>query len=191
MAGNHSPLLSSYAKQIALAADKGAILDLACGGGRNGLYLVGQDIPVVFADRDPRALAQVEQSLAAEAYSRNRHLATLWQVDFEQGQIAPLEDRMFAGIMVYRYLHRALFESIRQAVYPGGIVIYETFTVDQPRYGRPKNPEFLLEHGELQACFSGWNILHSFEGVEQDDNGVDCRAIAQIVAVKDNPGFPG
>jgi tellurite methyltransferase len=184
MSGNHSPLLTHYADQIAAVAGKGAILDLACGGGRNGLHLVGQNIPVVFSDRDPRALAQVKQNLAAAAYSQSRHLASLWQVDFEQGQIDPLEGRRFAGIIVYRYLYRALFEAIKRAVHPGGIVVYETFTVDQPLYGRPKNPEFLLEHGELQACFSDWNILHSFEGVEQDDNGVDCRAIAQIVAIK-------
>jgi tellurite methyltransferase len=184
MSGNHSPLLTHYADQIAAVANKGAILDLACGGGRNGLHLVEQGIPVVFADSDPTALAQVERSLAAAAYSYGRDLAALWQVDLEQGQLDPLEGRRFAGIIVYRYLYRAMFDAIKQAVHPGGIVIYETFTIDQPRYGRPKNPEFLLEHGELQACFSDWNILHSFEGVEQDDKGVDCRAIAQIVAIK-------
>ena len=184
MTADYSPLLPEYLSQLALAADKGPILDLACGGGRNGLYLIEHNIPVVFGDINPEALAQVQQALTGEQVSAGAHLATLWPVDFERYQERQLNDRMFGGIVVYRYLHRPLFGSIKQAVYPGGIVIYETFTVDQPQFGRPGNPDFLLEHGELQTVFSDWNILHSFEGVVTNNSGDGSQAIAQIVAIK-------
>jgi len=63
-------------------------------------------------------------------------------------------------------------------------VIYETFTVDQPQYGRPKNPDFLSQHNELCGQFSDWNILHYFEGVVEKTEGDGLKAVAQIVAVK-------
>lgn len=184
MTTDYSPLLPRYLDELTAAAGQGAILDLACGSGRNGLYLIEQGIPVVFADISATNLAQVEHSLTTEHCKDRERLATLWPADFEQSGENPFDGRMFAGVLVYRYLHRPLFESLRRAIYPGGIVIYETFTVDQPLYGRPKNPDFLLQHGELREQFSGWNVLHSFEGAVPDSCGDAYQAIAQIVAIK-------
>ena len=186
MTMDHSSLLARFITQLSLAARKGVILDLACGSGRNGLYLVEQDIPVVFADINPEALARIERSLGGERYSGIEESATLWAVNFEGQQGDPFHERRFGGVIVYRYLHRPLCEWIKQSVYPGGIVIYETFTVDQPQYGRPSNPDFLLEHGELEAHFSDWDIVHSFEGVVKNSSGEGSQAIAQIVAIKDS-----
>jgi SAM-dependent methyltransferase len=178
------PLLPRFSSQLELAATLGPVLDLACGSGRNGLQLIENKLPVIFADISAEALLQVERSLADEPYRINESLATLWSVDFEQPLNSPLQGRMFGAIIAYHYLHRPLFESIKQAVYPGGMVLYETFTVDQPRYGRPKNPDFLLRHGELQEYFSDWTILHSFEGVIAKSAGGGSKAIAQLVAEK-------
>lgn len=182
MATDYSPLLPGYLTQITAAAKGGAVLDLACGSGRNGLYLLENDISVVFADNNPAALAQVQAKLATHRYRDRERLASFWPVDFEQCQASPFYDRKFAGIIVYRYLHRPLFEHIRQAVNPGGLVIYETFTVDQPKFGRPRNPDFLLEHGELAGHFSDWSLLHSFEGVVAAGSGDIPQAVAQVVA---------
>ena len=88
------------------------------------------------------------------------------------------------GIVVFRYLHRPLIRQIKLAVEPGGFVIYETFTVDQAQYGRPKNPDFLLLHQELQDYFSEWKIHHSFEGVSRKSKLDKPYATAQIVATK-------
>jgi hypothetical protein len=108
-------------------------------------------------------------------------------VDFERADVNPFGERKFGGIMVFRYLHRPLMESIKQAVALGGIVIYETFSVDQARIGRPTNPDYLLRHNELRDLFSNWNILYSYEGVEEQDNTANTRAISQIVALKPGP----
>lgn len=77
-----------------------------------------------------------------------------------------------------------MFEQIKQATISGGIVVYETFTVDQAQFGRPKNPDFLLKHGELAELFADWQILHSFEGIVDANNDAGKQAIAQIVARK-------
>tara|TARA_R110001592_G_C13192743_1_gene753274 strand:- start:23106 stop:23711 length:606 start_codon:yes stop_codon:yes gene_type:complete len=182
MATDPSPLLPGYLSQFKAADAQGTVLDLACGSGRNGLYLLENGIRVVFADNDAAALAQVQSTLRTQRYRDREHLATSWTVDFEQCQANPFDNRRFAAIIVYRYLHRPLFEHIRQAVKPGGLVIYETFTVDQPKFGRPRNPDFLLEHGELPGYFSGWSLLHSFEGVVTAGPDDTPQAVAQVVA---------
>jgi len=184
---NHSPLLEKTIELLHKSNIQAPVLDLACGSGRNGLYLVNQDIPVVFADIKESALAQVHSSLTNHD-GEVRSPASFWQIDFEQDDVEPLVGKSFSAIMVFRYLHRSLFEQIKQAVTAGGYVIYETFTVDQPQFGRPTNPNFLLQHGELAKIFSDWHIIHSFEGISESmvnaNNESAKQAIAQIIARK-------
>jgi SAM-dependent methyltransferase len=178
----YSPLISQYFKELkSLSIDKQAtVLDLACGSGRNGLYLINNSIPVTFADVNSIAIAQVKQ-LASMA--NNPQNANFWSVDFEQAEASPLTGKFFAAILVFRYLHRPLFEQIKHAILPNGLIIYETFTTEQPQFGRPTNPNFLLNSGELLDIFSDWTILHSFEGISESENGSK-QAVAQIVARK-------
>jgi len=182
----HSTLVSQYIKQLkslTSTADE-SVLDLACGSGRNGLYLVENGIPVTFADVSAVAIAQVQQHACLV---NNMKQADFWSIDFEQEEGTPLAGKSFAAIMVFRYLHRALFEQIKQAILPNGLIIYETFTTEQAQFGRPKNPNFLLKAGELADVFSDWQILHSFEGVVESANeSGQKQAIAQIVARKPN-----
>jgi len=181
---SHSPLLEKHIQQLQKISRQAPILDLACGNGRNGLYLMQQNIPLVFADVNESALEHVKNALTNYQLSDIKVPAEFWRVDFEQENITSLVDKSFSVIMVFRYLHRPLFEQIKQAVIEGGIVIYETFTVDNAQFGRPRNPNFLLKHGELAELFSDWHILHSFEGVVDANNDSGKQAIAQIVARK-------
>jgi SAM-dependent methyltransferase len=146
------------------------ILDLACGTGRNGLFLAKQGLPVVFADRNIDALSQIAPTLPVNS--------RLWQVDLEIDGVNPLAAQKFSAIIVYRYLHRPILDAIKQAVKSGGIIIYETFTTKQAVIGRPKNPDFLLQPLELPTLFASWHIHQQFEGL---DNG---NEISQIVAQK-------
>ena len=154
------------------------VLDLACGNGRNGMYLVNENIPVVFADRDQDRLDELAEALSGST------LADVWTVDFEAPGQSPLADEAFSAILAFRYLHRPLMPAIKNAIKPGGLVVYETFTTEHPRYGRPTNPDYLLRPGELEAVFSGWQILHSFEGESRSETGGRPQAIAQIIAEK-------
>ena len=73
--------------------------------------------------------------------------------DLENGSVWPLENRQFTGIIVTNYLYRPVFESIVQALTPNGVLIFETFSVGNERYGKPSNPSFLLRPGELLDAF--------------------------------------
>jgi tellurite methyltransferase len=186
---SHSSLLERYLEPLREAALTHPVLDLACGSGRNGLYLVENNISTVFADLKSSALDAVQAKLGSEPLRGKAYLAKLWPVDFEKEDLAALEKEQFGAVIVFRYLHRPLIEKIKDAIIPGGMVFYETFTVEQPRFGRPTNPDFLLGHNELGAHFSNWTLLHSFEGLIKPENSDSCRAIAQIVARK--PGING
>ncbi len=174
----HASLLHTFLAHSDRAAGAAPVLDLACGGGRNGLYLVQQGIPVVFADRRRDQLDEIA------AQTRDSNLATFWPVDFEEADRNPLQGRSFGAILVFRYLHRPLLAPIREAIQPGGLIVYETFTADQPRYGRPGNPDYLLRPGELRDTFGDWDGIHYFEGVTTSETSGREQAIAQIVARK-------
>lgn len=161
------PLLSETAR--ALGAP---VLDLACGNGRNAVFLALHGLDVVGCDVLPSALERTR------ALARSSGVAVgTWLVDLERTR-EPLPRSAFAAVLVFNYLHRPLVPAIREAVRPGGLVVYETFTVDQPRlFGKPRRPRFLLERGELPRLFEGFEILASREGVEEPG-----RAVASLVA---------
>lgn len=154
---------------------KPSVLDLASGSGRNGLYLAGKGLDVVFADKDAAALSSIETDLAKSSLNGK----TL-QVDLEQADSRPLEDLQFDICLVFNYLHRPLFEQIRNGVSAGGLIFYETFTTANRKFGRPRNSDFLLRESELMSYFSHWEVLHYFEGELAQPE----RAVAQIIARK-------
>ena len=77
---------------------------------------------------------------------------------------------------VTRYLQRDLFPSLRSTTTPGGVVIYETFTVNQRALGfGPTSAAYLLEPGELARRFDGFEVLFYEEVTARE-------AVARIVA---------
>ena len=153
----------------------GPILDLACGDGHNGIFLAQKRLPVVCCDKSHEALARARR-LGAE----NGVTVDFWPVDLEREGTNPLPQEFYGGILVFRYLHRPLIPCMRKALKKGGILIYETYTVEQPKFGKPHNFDFLLRPGELYEWFGDWKIIHSFEGIKENPK----RAVAQIVCRK-------
>jgi SAM-dependent methyltransferase len=172
--GTADSLLRTFAPLLMAEDPEGSVLDLACGDGHNGLFLAGLGLPVILADRSREALDRAEKAAAGKGLR-----VTLREIDLETGD-NPLEEEEYRGILVFRYLHRPLMPCIQKGIRKGGPLIYETFTVDQARCGRPHNPDFLLKPGELAGWFQTWQVLHYFEGLLEDPP----RAVAQIVCRK-------
>ncbi len=167
-------LLMEFSGLLEGANLEGPILDLACGSGENGLFLAGLNLPVILADQSREALKEARRSAEARGLE-----VGFWEVDLETGQ-NPLQEEHYRAILVFRYLHRPLIPHIRKGIRGGGILIYETFTTEQPKYGKPHNPDFLLQAGELVEWFQDWQIIRYFEGLLEDPP----RAMAQIVCRK-------
>jgi SAM-dependent methyltransferase len=141
---NHSALTqpSDWVVQHAMRIPKnGRVLDLACGSGRHTLYLAARGWQVVAVDRDVDVLRG--QPLAAEI--------SLIEADVENAPW-PFDKNSFDAIVVTNYLHRPIFPHIIAALKTDGILIYETFAIGNEKFGKPSNPDFLLQHGELLDC---------------------------------------
>jgi SAM-dependent methyltransferase len=150
----------------------GPVLDLAAGGGRHTRFFLGRGHPVTAVDRDVSGLAD----LRGEATLR------IVEDDLEDGSPFPLKDREFAAVVVANYLHRPIFPDVVAAVGPGGVLIYETYARGQERFGRPRNPDFLLQPGELLDAVRGTLRVAAYEDLIIDDGGP--RAVQRIAAVR-------
>jgi rhodanese-related sulfurtransferase len=146
------------------------VLDLAAGRGRHSLLFAAAGFPVTALDRDADRLAR----LAAMAQSMGAPITTR-AVDLEAGT-PDLGDGVYDLVLVTHYLHRPLMPALVRAVAPNGLLIYETFTRAQAARGRPTNPAFLLEPGELPTLVAPLDVLRSREG------DVEGRAVASVVA---------
>ncbi|MBI5605037.1 MAG: methyltransferase domain-containing protein [Deltaproteobacteria bacterium] len=169
-----NPLLVNYTALLQEKDLAGPILDLACGEGQNGLYLAGMGLPVILADRSSEALDKAKEAVEGKDLD-----VTFREIDLETG-LNPLEEDHYRAILVFRYLHRPLIPCLKKGLKRGGILIYETYTDEQPRFGRPLNPDHLLKPKELFDWFRDWPIIHYFEGILEDPK----RAMAQIVCRK-------
>jgi tellurite methyltransferase len=87
----------------------------------------------------------------AEQITNRRHGILLWQADLEE---VSLPSQMFSAVLCVNYLQRSLFPQIERALVPGGVLLFETYTVAQLAFeGGPRNPNYLLESGELRTAF--------------------------------------
>lgn len=171
-----SHLLKKHALLFDSLDEDSAVLDLACGSGRNGLSLIGSGMSITFVDKNESALAEVSAKIREENIERHQCL----QIDLEDGKHSFFETHSFDAILVFNYLHRPLFSSIKSALSKGGLIFYETFTTEQKQFGRPKNPDYLLRDNELLGNFEGWEIIDYFQGIKLNPK----RAIASLVARK-------
>lgn len=153
--GSSAP--SSWVVRFApLVAAGGAVLDLACGGGRHGRLFLERGHPVVFLDR----------SLAGVADLMDRKNTELIEADIENGPW-PLAGRQFDALIVTNYLWRPLTPRLIAALKHGGVLIYETFMRGNERFGKPSNPDFLLQpHELLDWCSTGFDIRAFEQGEE-------------------------
>lgn len=157
---------SAWVVRFAALAPPGEVLDLACGSGRHARLFAGIGHAVLAADRDPLSLLQL-RAVAIDAGMAQATIATM-QVDFETPAMPddaashagsdqhsaddcywPFAGARFSAIVVTNYLHRPLLPHLVDSLVPGGVLIYETFAAGNALFGKPSNPAFLLQPGEL------------------------------------------
>jgi 2-polyprenyl-3-methyl-5-hydroxy-6-metoxy-1,4-benzoquinol methylase len=151
---------------------KGKALDIAMGEGRNALYLASQGFEVEGLEKNEKAIA----SCLAAAESRGLKLIAR-TVDLEQYQLSRAR---YDLVTCFYYLQRSLIPQIREALKPGGMVVYETFLIDNHlQFGHPKHREYCFEHNELLNFFRDFRVLFYHEGLIEAQT-----AAAQIIAQK-------
>ena len=148
---------------------EGRALDLTIGEGRNATYLavlgynvLGLDISRVGIDKAHALANEKGVSFSTEI------------VDLDNYEL-PLKE--FDLIICFNFLERRLFQGIRDALKPNGILFYETFNVDYLKYSNFKE-EWVLKSGELLREFAQFLILR----YRELDNGE--KGVASIVCQK-------
>lgn len=169
---NNAELIDQFAQLLGKVPSNLSVLDLACGSGRNGVWFSNNGCSVSYLDRDLSRLDLPKTTVNAEQLE--------W--DLEDGSAPTLPLQQYDIVLVFNYLHRPILPQIIDAIKPGGYIIYETFTTKQAEIGRPRNPNFLLKPGELQAIFANWNCLHYAEDLFGDLPSASYKA--QIIAQK-------
>jgi SAM-dependent methyltransferase len=140
------------ARYAALVPAGARVLDLASGNGRHSALFAARGCSVLAVDRDAQLLA------AAAVHPGVSTLAA----DLE-GATWPLSHQRFDAVVVTNYLHRPRFDEILDCLAPAGVLLYETFAVGNERFGKPSNPDFLLEREELLARVRGRLVVVAFE----------------------------
>jgi len=159
------PLVVKFAGAV-----RGRALDLACGSGRNALYLAELGWHVTAVDGSPVAL----EVLGARARERGLKIDTRI-ADLERGEFQIASDTYDLILDCY-YLQRDLFAPIKAGVRPGGMAIVIVH-LDEAE----ATPTRALA-GELRTYFTDWKILHYREG--QPDETCHCRRVAELVAAR-------
>jgi tellurite methyltransferase len=148
-----SALLPAYV----LVTTSGRALDLACGRGRNALWLAAHGYHTLAVDISRAALEHAQQLAQHQQLTTHCQFA---QVDLDtfrppQGQLDV--------VCMCRFLDRALLPTIQAALRPGGLLIIETFNWRRAEAHPDANPEYLLEPDELRGVITGLTILHHSE----------------------------
>lgn len=122
-------------------------LDVACGEGRNAIFLAQHGFEVTAADIAELGLER----------GRRRAAELGVQVEFVQADLESLElpGRRFDLILNFNFLLRPLIPLLVEALSPGGLLIMETI-LDSPELQGEHNPLFLLQPGELERLFSSF-----------------------------------
>jgi SAM-dependent methyltransferase len=144
------------------------VLDLACGHGRHMRALQARGCLCLGVDRDPVALE------AASAFG------DVLQADVENNPW-PLEGQTFGAVVVTNYLWRTLFPAILGSLAVGGVLVYETFAAGNETVGKPSNPNFLLQPGELLNVCQVLRVA-AYEDCFLPD---PARFVQRIVAVRE------
>jgi tellurite methyltransferase len=147
----------------------GAALDLACGRGRNALFLAEHGRHVTSVDWSGAALDILEERAKAlkipvrriqridEAKQLTRAGIDLLHADLEE---VTLPVNRYSLILCVRYLQRSLFPQICRALRPGGMLLFETYTRAQLDFSDgPRDPAHLLNPGELRRAFPELEVV--------------------------------
>lgn len=151
----------------------GRALDVAMGTGRNALYLASLGYEVTGIDISSVAVARCRK----EAARLGLRVEAI-QADLESYALPESE---YDVVIDFYYLRRDLAPRLEEALRPGGVLVFESFTTEQRRFGwGPQSDEFLLLPGELPSLFPRLEALEYREGLTESERGT--KAVAGLVA---------
>ncbi len=165
-------LISHADEVLRMLPDHPRTLDLAAGAGRNSIFLAGRGCRVLAVDFALEGLRNCMRRAAMQGLHVQAVAADLKTFVFPAGG--------YDLLVNFFFLQREIFPAMINALNPGGILVFETYTshYQAVHRGRSMRREYLLEPGELQASFPGLSTVF------HEETAVTDRLIAQ------NPHVP-
>ena len=171
---HESPLEpSSFLVENVNILPKGRVFDVAMGPGRNAIYLAKRGFVVEGVDISAEAIKDALQLARREGVKISAQVADL------EGPYR-IKQHAYEVIICFNYLQRSLIPQIKDGLRKGGMVVYETYTVDHAQFRKPKNPDHLLKHNELLDMFRDFRCHRYWEGILEAEQ----KAVASIIAEK-------
>ncbi|MGD0585374.1 MAG: class I SAM-dependent methyltransferase [Oryzomonas sp.] len=150
-----SSFLAGEMERLLRLAPGRRALDIACGEGRNSIFLARHGFRVAGIDISDVGIAKAERRARAEGLEIDFHRLDLdgWQID---GQ--------YDLLLNFNFLMRSLIPEEVRALTPGGLLLFDTI-LESPQLLATHNPDFFLRYGELERTFLafGGEILFSEE----------------------------
>jgi 2-polyprenyl-3-methyl-5-hydroxy-6-metoxy-1,4-benzoquinol methylase len=165
---------SLFLKQQVHELPRGMALDLAMGTGRNAIFLAENGYVVDGIDSSEVAIEKVRSFAQRESLPINAKHANLTNYQ--------ILENTYDVILNFYFLERSLFPHIMKGLKQGGMLLFETYTIEQPEYGRPHNPAYLLKPNELLQSFMELHIIYYHERIDKQKGGT--KAIASLLAQK-------
>jgi len=146
---------SEILKNYYLLAKRGKALDVACGTGRNAIFLANKGFYVDAVDISDVAIDILKNN---NEKNINAIVADLDNYNFEENN--------YELVVNINFLNREIINSLKKAIKPNGIIIFETFLISEKR----KNKQFYLEENELLRMFLDFRIIFYEEKyISQDE----------------------
>ena len=151
-------------------------LDVACGTGRNALFLAAQGFEVDALDISPVGLERLQ-----------RYAENIPGAGVIHAKVTELEDycppeNSYDVIVVTNYLNRRLIPELASALRAGGVLVMDTFAANKEAYSGDFNPDFLLQTGEFLTYFGA-----SYDVLQFDESPNDANKFGrwkQVIAVQ-------
>jgi len=177
-AGREHPtqLLAEWEPQL----PRGRALDVACGAGRNSLFLAGTGRQVDAVDISPAGLERASQSAAL------RGLEIRWiEADLEEGAGETLPAGPYDLIVQVRYVNRNLLPRLLVRLGCGGVLLCEQHLDSMEEVVGPENPAYRMRHNELlrdvmNVARPEHRVLYYREGLVMDPDGRRA-ALSQVI----------
>lgn len=164
-----SPILADWIELVPF----GKALDVACGAGRNALFLAAQGFDVDAVDISQEALERA--GLSAQQLG----LRVNW-IEYDLDDPLTL-DSVYQLILVIRYVNLPLIQELTANLVPGGFLICEQHLVTDKDVIGPTNANYRVKPGELRLLSEGLRVHHLEEGMVIDPDG-QTAALARLVA---------
>ncbi len=173
-----SALLVQWLGQLEFSGPARKAVDIACGAGRNAVYLARRGWQVDAIDISTVALERLDTAANAERLPVNCiHMDLEPAVEALDG----LSERQYDLAVVMRYTDETLIQSLAPAIRVGGYVIVEKHMATEAAVAGPRNPRFRVVPGALRQAAAEFEIIYYREGIVTDPDGRDV-ALAQLVA---------